>query len=87
MPCCGKSREAFRGTLAVAEPTAAPAIERQMSYRSTVEFEYVGGTRLMVVGPATGRTYHFASQGAREWVDVRDRPSVRAVPNLRELRS
>jgi hypothetical protein len=49
-------------------------------------FEYQGRTALTVVGPGTGQTYRFPAPGARLAVDLRDRPGLATVPNLREVR-
>jgi hypothetical protein len=51
--------------------------------QAVVCFEYVGQTRMTVIGGATGRRYRFDRPGARVTVDPRDRPSLAAVPNLR----
>ncbi|MCC6860525.1 MAG: hypothetical protein IT158_18305 [Bryobacterales bacterium] len=40
---------------------------------------------LTVFGPVSGRRYRFAGQGARLAIDPRDRPSLAAVPRLREV--
>jgi hypothetical protein len=48
-------------------------------------FEYLGGSVLTVIGQATGLQYRFVGHGARARVDPRDRPSLAAVPQLREL--
>lgn len=50
---------------------------------AAVAFRYTGSTAVTVVGPASGRTYRFASPGAVEAVDPRDAPSLAAVPVLR----
>lgn len=47
--------------------------------------EYVGTSRLLVVGPATGHRYFFPQPGARLAVDVRDRASLLTVPSLRPV--
>ena len=47
--------------------------------------EYVGTSRLLVIGPATGRRYFFPQPGARLTVDVRDRTSLLTVPSLRAI--
>jgi hypothetical protein len=48
-------------------------------------FEYVGQTALTAIGGATGYRYRFDRHGARVIVDPRDRPSLAAVPNLRQV--
>ncbi len=53
--------------------------------RFAIDFEYIGQTRLMVVGPITGNRYEFQNPGARIPIDVRDMPQVEQVPNLRRV--
>jgi hypothetical protein len=77
MSCCGK----FRSQAATVSP-AAPA--RTLAY-GTVAFEYTGQTALTVVGPVSRTTYHFASPGARAFVDGRDSIPLATVRTLRRL--
>jgi len=53
--------------------------------QSRVFFEYTGRTGLTVIGPVTGRQYRFGRPGARLEVDLKDRRSLAAVPNLRQI--
>jgi hypothetical protein len=53
---------------------------------SGVTFEYVGQTGLTAVGGFTRRTYVFGSPGAKISADLRDAPSLAAIPLLRQLR-
>jgi hypothetical protein len=78
--CCGKNRIQFSRP---PRPIAAtiPAVRRARAI-----FEYVGRTNLIVKGSATGKYYRFERPGVRIEVDPRDRPSVAAVPMLRQLR-
>ena len=82
MPCCGKTRATASrpasSTVSVG-PLARPAT------RDAV-FEYLGGRVLTVIGRGTGYQYRFVGFGARVSVDARDRASLAAVPQLRELR-
>lgn len=57
---------------------------RSVRPRSSVYFEYRGKTGLSVLGPITGKRYRFSGYGDKVAVDVRDRPSLAAVPHLRE---
>jgi hypothetical protein len=52
----------------------------------SLEMQYTGRTALTAVGRVTGRQYRFGAPGARVAIDPRDRASIRAVPNLREVR-
>ncbi len=76
MSCCGKGRSKLKApsTQMVARPTA-------------VVFEYVGRTRVSVIGPATRMSYRFDRPGARVLVDGRDRASLATIPLLRQVTS
>jgi len=50
-----------------------------------VAFEYVGRTALTVTGPASGRVYRFERTGSRIEADLRDRRSLAAIPQLRQI--
>ena len=79
--CCGKGREQLRRTSPQAQEfrTGSGPVP-------VVCFEYVGNSALTVLGPVTGRRYRFDRPGDRVLVDLRDTPSVAAVPHLREIR-
>ena len=83
MSCCGKKRVASspRNPSSVSSGTPAGPAARE------AVFEYRGGRVLTVVGQGTGYQYRFVGFGARAFVDTRDRASLGAVPNLREIRS
>ena len=49
----------------------------------TLGIEYIGPNSLSVIGPATGRGYHFAQRGCRLDVNVRDAPGLLAIASLR----
>jgi hypothetical protein len=89
MACCGKGREQLRGTSP--QPQAfspgSSAMPPPPARRFVACFEYVGRTALTVLGPVTGKRYRFDGPGARVVVDLRDRPSLAAVPHLREIRN
>ena len=73
MGCCGQGRSQLR-------VVAAPAARR-----TTILFEYVGRTRLVIIGPATRTSYRFDRPGSRVLVDGRDRVSLASVPVLRQV--
>lgn len=75
MSCCGNARGHLTAKSVVAKSTPALA----------VVFEYVGRTRLVIIGPATRTSYRFDRPGARSLVDGRDRASLAAVPVLRQV--
>jgi len=88
MSCCGKKREQFSAGPAHrphnGHPVTYPPIS-QLPLQSRVFFEYVGRIGLTVIGPATGKSYRFERSGARVEIDLRDRPGLSVVPNLRQL--
>jgi len=80
--CCGSSRGRFgRGATSIQAPRTVPGVVRSTS----LTFEYVGRTRLVVAGPVTGRQYRFDRPGFRLDVDPRDSASVAMIPVLRRV--
>jgi hypothetical protein len=75
MSCCGKSR--VQAGLNARRMPVAPI--------GTVAFEYIGMTRLTVIGPVTRKRYEFAGLGARVNVDRSDSNSLAVVPTLRRV--
>ncbi len=87
MTCCGKKRAAFHETPPTRrsiEPVEKASI---VPKPTQVDFEYLGGTVMTVVGPVTGKSYRFVGYGARVKVDPRDRLSLSSVPNLRPVKN
>jgi hypothetical protein len=74
MSCCGKGRSQL--TVTASQPAARP---------TTFVFEYIGTTRMSVIGPATRISYRFDRHGARVLVDGRDRVSLSTIPLLRQV--
>lgn len=74
MSCCGKGRSQLKVT--ASQATGRP---------TTLVFEYVGRTRMSVIGPATRTSYRFDRPGARVLVDGRDRASLSTIPLLRQV--
>ena len=66
------------------EAAKAAAVPPRVYY-GTLFFEYVGATSLVVQSPLSGRRYRFERPGARVEIDLRDRPWLAAVPNLRQV--
>ena len=82
MSCCGRRAIIFQtkspaARSRIAAPAYVPARRSSVAY-----FEYTGKTALTVVGPITGVRYRFTEPGSRLAVDLRDRRSLLAVPNL-----
>jgi len=65
-------------TQAAAPPTRAAAVQDAL-------FEYTGNTGVSAIGGVTRRLYRFEGKHARLAVDVRDAPSMGAVPVLKRL--
>jgi len=89
MACCGQQRQQMR-TQAVpvrqASPLAEPAAVSQAPIQGQgVAFQYIGKTAMTAVAPLSGRQYRFGSPGAIVLVDPRDRASLAAIPNLRQI--
>ena len=87
--CCGNSRQQWYAT----EPTrhaarVAGGVARGPRKRQTaVYMEYTGQTALTAIGGRSGRRYRFEGTGALVAVDPSDRPSLLAVPHLRQAAS
>jgi hypothetical protein len=78
--CCGKNRQLARNTtnrLQAARPSPTPAAS------SSTVFQYHGHSKMVVIGPVSGRAYQFGGPGARAEVDPRDRASLSSIPSLR----
>ena len=89
MSCCGKSRvQPF--IVPQARPTRLVPLARQASAltpKSTgaVTFQYVGKTRLTVIGPISRQRYDFDRSGVRVSVDPRDGVALATVPTLKRV--
>lgn len=58
----------------------------ERTLRDRVYFKYMGRTGMTVIGPVTGKRYRFEGPGSVAEVDLRDRRSVAALPNLQQVR-
>ena len=97
MACCGKAKprnptatraphpspRAFAPAARPAGAEPASALTAAPADQEGTLLEYVGPTRMMVRGPATGRIYRFSKSYAQVLIDDRDVPFLTAVPNLR----
>jgi hypothetical protein len=83
MSCCGKHRALSAAPPRI--PTAITANRNPPPRQSSVFFEYVGRTGLTIVGPVSGRRYRFDTPGSPQPVDPADKPSLAAVPVLRQV--
>lgn len=87
--CCGRNPIIVsQSKVPLPARRAAHASPPVRGHRSNVAyFEYNGKTALTVIGPVSGVRYRFAAPGSRVAVDLRDRRSLAAVPNLSQVRS
>ena len=85
MSCCGRNRQQAMVPRPVGSTKPVPGrTQRPVEIRHTsAVFEYVGQTRLVVIGPVSGRRYEFDQPGRRLAVDPVDKPGVNGVPSLR----
>ncbi len=77
-------------TQAVPVPQADSPLKVGNAEQSVVDqqgarFQYIGKTAMTAIGLISGRQYRFGSPGAILQVDPRDRASLAAVPNLRQV--
>ncbi len=79
MTCCGKNRAWTPFTTGT---TTSPA-QTTGDQRFTAFCEYTGHAALIVIGPVSGRIYRFNYRGARLPIDLRDRPSLGQISQLR----
>jgi hypothetical protein len=85
MSCCGRNRLAGGSPPPRIATTTNGESARPPVRQTSVFFEYVGRTGLTVVGPVSGRRYRFDTPGSRQPVDPADKPSLAAVPLLRQV--
>jgi hypothetical protein len=81
MNCCGRSRA--QASLSV--EAQAGTVRVPVSVYGSATFEYMGRSRLSVIGPVTRATYIFDGPGARVAVDGRDGVSLATVRMLRRV--
>lgn len=84
MSCCGQTRSRPAPSVSAPAP-GTPRVEPTRAPYLRVVFEYLGATALTVIGPVSGRRYHFSGSGARISIDPRDRPGIARVPKLRQV--
>ena len=83
--CCGRNRMGVSQTRTATPVNNGISPERQLS--PVAYFEYTGKTALTVVGSVSGMRYRFSGPGSRVPVDLRDRKSMAAVPNMIQVRN
>jgi hypothetical protein len=68
------------------ENRAKVVVEKQPATdRPGAKFQYVGKTAMTALGLGSGLQYRFSHPGAILEVDWRDKASLAAVPNLRQI--
>jgi hypothetical protein len=89
MACCGQRRQQMRSeaiAVRLENNPAKPAGFAQLpAQQQGTFFQYIGKTAVTAVGPMSRRQYRFGYPGAIVQVDPRDRASLAAVPNLRQI--
>jgi hypothetical protein len=85
--CCGKNRIAASQSVSPSRIGHPGAAIRVYQGNHVAYFEYRGATALTAIGSATGMRYRFAAPGSRVAVDLRDRRSLAAIPQLAQVQS
>jgi len=89
MACCGQRRQQMRSLTIPVHQARNPAKPESYLPSSVQQqgaaFQYIGKTAMTAAGPLSGRQYRFGYPGAIVVVDSRDRASLAAVPNLRQI--
>jgi hypothetical protein len=89
MACCGQRRQQMRSQAIPVRQATNPAkpagFAQSPVQQQGTTFQYFGKTAMTAVGPMSGRQYRFGYPGAIVEVDPRDRASLAAVPNLRQI--
>lgn len=89
MSCCGEKRAELLNTPKTSQ-VATQKDETPSNHKPEQEtrayFQYIGKTRLTVIGRKTRRLYRFDRPGAVALVDKKDQHSLEKVPSLRLVR-
>ncbi|HET7435694.1 MAG TPA: hypothetical protein VFN10_13380 [Thermoanaerobaculia bacterium] len=85
MSCCG-SRSHLSLSMPSVSGKGGTAVTTTTARPTHAVFRYEADAPIVVVGAVTKARYRFAGRDAEVAVDIRDRPSVRQVPRLREMR-
>lgn len=87
--CCGRNRPALPSMGRVSQPlrTVHHGGAQTSAPSAVTYFQYNGRTAMTVHGPVSGTVYRFQAQGRRVVVDLRDRASLAAIPQLAEVSS
>ena len=82
MSCCGGGGRSTGPAL----PGTGVVTTRSYVRPAFSLFRYEGENPIVIIGRITGTRYRFAGRGSEVAIDIRDRPSMRQVPHLREVR-
>jgi hypothetical protein len=83
--CCGNKRVQMRTSFHDGHigRDSHPIASRSVPF---VPFVNLGKNKLTVIGPVTGKRYHFATLGSQVQVDVRDQSMLARLRQLRLVR-
>ena len=82
--CCGNKRVQMR-TSSGSSQASRNSRAANTAPQPPVPFVNVGKTELTVIGPVSGKRYHFPKNGARVPIDARDRPMLLRLRQLRQM--
>jgi hypothetical protein len=88
--CCGEKRQQLSASERVGyrmPPVGGQHSSSPPRRQTALYFEYIGATGLTAIGGGSGARYRFHGHGAVIAVDPRDRRSLSAVPNLKQVAS
>ncbi len=84
--CCGNKRTQMRIEAEQAVASKNAQIHSATAPRTAVPFVNSGGAGMTVIGPVSGRQYHFDHPGAQVKIDPRDRALLAKMRQIRPLR-
>jgi hypothetical protein len=88
--CCGRNRPSLPSMGRVSQPLRTVhhgGVQPSAPTSAVTYFQYNGRTAMTVHGPVSGTVYRFHAPGRRVVVDLRDRASLTAIPQLAEVSS
>lgn len=88
MSCCGNKRRKLRQATSsnrVSVNSSRNSIEATTNDNTAINFQYIGKSKLRVIGPRTRNLYRFNQPGALVAVDPRDQFALIHVPTLRKV--
>jgi hypothetical protein len=82
--CCGNKRTQMRLEAEQAVAAKNAQMPNAVAAQTAVPFVNTMSTGMTVIGPVSGKQYHFAHSGAQVMIDPRDRA---LLAKLRQLRA